>query len=237
MIEIFCFWEIFISHSLVDKVVKYLIDNSIQALIVEDETVTLGINHLTLDVHTFCEFKRLTTWSTTRTFTGFLGFLNQFTVLTTGQFLRLNVVTNGIFFVSTVNPWWTVFLNYIVFKWDEEFRHTRVPLTSRTATNLQVNTLTFHTFGTDNYQTSEFSYTFTKLDVRSTSSHWGRNRHGTHLSWFGNHFRFTWCIVGIQEIMSNSFTQKQGRIKLWHFHRPNENQDGVAFFMVVLDIL
>ena len=149
MVKIFRFWEIFLSHSLVDEIVKNLVDNSVQTLIVVNETVTLSINHLTLDVHTFCKLKRLTTWGTTRTLTSFLGFFNQFTILATGQFLRLNVIINGVFFVGTVNPWWTVFLNHIVFKWDEEFRHTRISLTSRTATNLQVNTLTFHTFRTD----------------------------------------------------------------------------------------
>ena len=34
-------------------------------------------------------------------------------------------------------------------------------VTSRTATDLQVNTLTFHTFGTNNDQTTEFSHTLT----------------------------------------------------------------------------
>ena len=161
MVKIFRFWEIFLSHSLVDKVIKNFVDNSVQTLIVIDEAITLRVDHLTLDVHTFCKFKGLTTWSTTRTFTGFLGFFNQFTILTACQFFRLDVITNGVFFVSTVNPRWTVFFNHIIFKWDEEFRHTRVTLTSRTATDLQVNTLTFHTFGTNNDQTTEFSHTLT----------------------------------------------------------------------------
>ena len=99
----------------------------------------------------------------------------------------------------------------IVFQGQEEFRRTRVALTSTTTTQLVINTTAFVTFSTNDVQATKFRYAFTKHNVSTTTCHIGSNGNCAVLTSMRNNLCFFFVVLSVQNVMRNTTTFKHCR--------------------------
>ena len=89
----------------------------------------------------------------------------------------------------------------VVFQRHEEYRRTRVTLTTGTTTQLTVYTAGFVTFRTDDSQTTCSLHLITQLDIGTTTCHVGSNGYRTALTGLSHDVSFFLVQFGIQYIM------------------------------------
>ena len=99
----------------------------------------------------------------------------------------------------------------IVFQGQEEFRGTRVALTSATTTQLVIDTTAFVTFGTNDVQATKFRYAFAQHNVSTTTCHIGSNGNCAVLTSMRNNFCFLFVVLSVQNVMRNTTTFKHCR--------------------------
>ena len=129
-----------------------LFDNYIQTTFLFNQAVTFLIDDISLNVHTFCKFKRHATTGLTRTFTCILSPSHQILIFSFSQRLSgTNSLLYIVVLVSILNPIWSPVFHQVIFQRNKEFGPSRISLATRTTTNLKVNPLVHHPFGPNNY--------------------------------------------------------------------------------------
>ena len=99
----------------------------------------------------------------------------------------------------------------IIFQRQEEFRGTRVTLTSATTTQLVIDTTAFVTFGTNDVQATKFRYAFAQHNVSTTTCHISSNGNCAVLTSMRNNLCFLFVVLSVQNVMRNTTTFKHCR--------------------------
>gem|GEM_PF-4671800 len=114
-------------------------------------------------------------------------------------------IKNSKYFISPKNT------HDLVGRRKEELCCSWISLSSRTSTELVVDTSGFVFFCSKNRQSSDFYDSLTEFDIRSTSCHIGGNSDSTKFSGFGNYFCFFLVMLGIENSMGDIFFFEQTR--------------------------
>ena len=116
-------------------------------------------------------------------------------------------------------------------------RFTWVPLTSRTTTQLVINTAAFVTLCTNDTKSTKIQNTFTKFDIGTTTGHVGRNRNGTTLTRIHDDMGFFFVVLGIKHFVRNTCFNQHLRNQVRCFNGNGTNKNWLTLFITTFDIL
>ena len=134
-----------------------------------------------------------------------------------------------------MNPRRSELFDHIIFKRYEKLGHTWIPLSTRTTSDLQVNSSALHPLGTNHNQSAQVCYPWTEFDICPSTCHRSRNGHCPHLSRLCDDLGFTRRMIGIKDIVGNPLSQEQGRVKLGHFNRTDKDKEWIPLGVIGLD--
>ena len=92
-------------------------------------------------------------------------------------------------------------------------------------------------FRTDDMQAADFLHARPKLDIRTTTGHVRRDRHGTQLTCPRHDFSFTFVMLRVQHVMDDALPLKHAAQQFGHFNGNRTNQHRLALLVTFRDFL
>ena len=119
----------------------------------------------------------------------------------------------------------------------KELRRTGVTLTSRTTTQLTVNTTRLVALGTQNCQTTRSLNLVAELDVGTTTRHIGSDGNLTRTTSLGNDLSLLLVLFSIQHVVFDTAQFKHTAQQLRNLDRSSTNQHGTALSHKAVNLL
>src|SRR5215211_7496039 len=112
-----------------------------------------------------------------------------------------------------------------------------VALPSRAASQLIVYTARLVTLGAENVESAELGHSLAELDVCTAARHVRRYGYGAPLAGPGDDLRLPLVLLGVEYVVSDSTPAQQRREALRDVDGDRANEDGLALFVSLDDIL